>query len=253
MQWDIVAGCATGAAHLKSGTSCQDAFHHDRSSHWVVATVCDGAGSSRHGGIGARLAADNIVKELVLLLDTAPQALHGDCNYWRNGVTASIASTRSLLKNRIGKNSEGLSEYHATIVGVVAGLNYGFFFHIGDGAGLALDIDSWEATVVSPPQNGEYADQTYFYTMDNWEDYLRLTFFDGAPDLITLMSDGAMSFVASKGLGGLDPNFMGPVMRYLDTVDEKTGSNALLNTLESPQTHTITGDDKTLLIATRRP
>lgn len=252
MKWDIVAGSATGAAHEKEGLPCQDAFDHSRAGQWVVATVCDGAGSARHSHIGASLAAETIVQELTLILDMAPQMRERSENFWRKAVIASIGSTRSLLKRKVRGYAEGLNDYHATLVGTVAGPDYGFFFHIGDGAGFALERGSWESGVISKPENGEYADQTFFYTMDSWRDHLRLTFFEGVPDVIALMSDGAMAFAANKAQQGLDPDFITPVMRYLDTVDEKTGSTALSNTLASPQTHIITGDDKTLLMAIKR-
>ena len=66
-------------------------------------------------------------------------------------------------------------------------------------------------------------------------------------DLITLMSDGAMSFVASIGARGLATDFMMPVSKFLWDHDSETGNTALSQTLDNPQTYTITGDDKTLL------
>jgi len=123
---------------------------------------------------------------------------------------------------------------------------------IGHGAGFALEIGCWEAFALSRPENGEFAEQTFFYTMDNWREPLRVTFFGTTPEVIVLMSDGAMAFTAAKNLNGLDPKFIAPVIRYLDGLDEHVGSAALARTLASPQTHAITGDDKTLLLALKR-
>ena len=66
---------------------------------------------------------------------------------------------------------------------------------------------------------------------------------------LALMSDGAAPFVMAKGNGGLFKPFMDPVERFLASVDEVAGSAGLAATLGDPRTHTITTDDKTLLVA----
>jgi hypothetical protein len=251
MNWSIVAGSATGLHHVEAGLPCQDAFAHSRSGRWFIAVVCDGAGSARHSDIGARHAAETIIQELSLISDMAPGGLCDARFFWHKAIIASIGSARMQLKKQMPEQGD-LSDFHATVVGAVAGPDYGLFFHVGDGAGFAVERGRWESVAVSGPENGDFADQTFFYTMDNWRDHLRLTFFDPAAEVITLMSDGAMAFVANKQQSGLDPKFIVPVIRYLDTVDEQTGSKALTHTLDSPQTHAITGDDKTLLIALKR-
>ena len=252
MKWNVAAGSATGISHIREGLPCQDAFAHSCSGQWLVAVVCDGAGSACHSDIGANHAVETIIRELTHILDMAPQTIQGSEEFWRKAVIATVDSTRSQLKNKIPGQLADLSDYHATVIGTTVGPNYGFFFHIGDGAGFAFERGHRETCVVSPPENGEYADLTFFYTQDNWRDHLRLTFFDNSPDIVALMSDGAMSFAAAKGLKGLDPEFINPVMRYLDSVDERTGSAALEATLASHRTHTITSDDKTLLFAMKR-
>lgn len=251
MHWDIVAGSATGAHHAGQRLPCQDALSYGRSGQWVIAVVCDGAGSARYGDFGAGHAAESIVRELSLIPDMAPRGIRDAENFWHKAIITAIGSTRLQLKKKMTEGSDNLSDYHATVVGAVAGPDYGLFFHIGDGAGFAMTRRCWEAVAVSRPENGEYADQTFFYTMDNWRDHLRLTFFNAA-EVITLMSDGAMAFVADKHLNGPDPKFIAPVIRYLDSVDERTGNTALAHTLDSAQTHAITGDDKTLLIIMKR-
>lgn len=252
MNWNIYAASAIGEHHRQQDLPCQDATAHAHYDRWVVAIVCDGAGSARHSDFGAKHAAETIVQELISLIpDMAPQGFSDAQHFWPKAVIATIGNTRIQLMEKIAAGHDDLSAYHATVVGTVVGPDYGLFFHIGDGAGFALARESWQATAVSMPENGEYSDQTYFYTMDSWRDHLRFVFFKNA-EVIALMSDGAMSFVANKLLNGLDPKFMTPVVRYLDSVDERSGSNALAHTLDDPQTYAITGDDKTLLIIIKR-
>jgi hypothetical protein len=252
MNWNIYSASAIGEYHRQQGLPCQDATAYAHCDQWVVAVVCDGAGSARHSDLGANHAAEIIVQELMSMIpDMAPQGIRDARHFWQKAIIATIGNTRMRLMKKIAASQNDLSGYHATIVGTVAGPDYGLFFHIGDGAGFALVRGSCQATAVSRPENGEYSDQTFFYTMDNWRDHLRFTFFNRA-EIITLMSDGAMSFVADKHMTGLDPKFMTPVVRYLDSVDECLGSNALAHTLDSPQTYAITGDDKTLMVIIKR-
>ena len=185
LAWDIAAGSATGTHHTHKGEPCQDAFDHSRSGEWMVAVVCDGAGSARHSDIGARHAAETIVRELILVLDMAPGTLEDARTFWRKAVVASIGTARSQLRASLaGHPSTDLADYHSTVVGAAAGPDYGFFFHIGDGAGFAVQRDCFDSTATTTPENGAYADQTFFYTMDNWREHLRLTFFDNRPEVI---------------------------------------------------------------------
>jgi hypothetical protein len=71
----------------------------------------------------------------------------------------------------------------------------------------------------------------------------------GAVRVLALMSDGAAPFVMAKNNTGLFRPFMDPVERFLASTDEATGSAGIAGTLGDPRTHTITTDDKTLLVA----
>ena len=94
-----------------------------------------------------------------------------------------------------------------TLVGAVAEGERGFFFHIGDGVAVAEARDAGQPPVVSLPENGEYANETYFATGEHWREHLRVTSLPQPPRLLALMSDGAASFVmASARLWLAAPN-----------------------------------------------
>ncbi|WP_158258330.1 protein phosphatase 2C domain-containing protein [Rhodopila globiformis] len=67
---------------------------------------------------------------------------------------------------------------------------------------------------MSPPHNGEAANETFFVTMDDWQDTLRVTHFPPCRRVL-LMSDGVTGFAALKATAGLEPAFMAPVDRCL--------------------------------------
>jgi hypothetical protein len=249
MSWKVVAAAARGAGHALKDEPCQDAYHWLASESWLVAVVCDGAGSAAKSDVGAAIASRTIVNYLMAKTATADDTGVVDANHWQPFVIDAIAQARQNLCTESGV--EDLAPYHATVVGVIANQTNGLFFHIGDGTGTAVYENDWLNCVISKPENGEYADQTFFFTMDNWREHLRLLEFNGHPDMISLMSDGAMSFVMARELKGMDSRFIEPVHRYLSSVETTQGQRALAATLDNPKTYSITSDDKTLLWAKR--
>ena len=252
MTWKVIGASATGSSHQETATPCQDAFHWSCYQDWLVALVCDGAGSARFSDRGAQHAARSITEALIFILSNElSEPERNDINFWQERVQIAIEATRnSLLTTHVTVDSS-LRDFHATIVGVIAGPEIGLFFQIGDGAAAAALTSSWENPTLALPENGEYADETYFYTEDHWKEHLRFTAFSPALNYIVMVTDGAMSFVVARDRRGLDENFIGPVTRYLNTVETETGARALQSTLDDPKTYAITSDDKTLLWARR--
>ncbi|MBW8807960.1 MAG: protein phosphatase 2C domain-containing protein, partial [Lysobacter sp.] len=168
----------------------------------------------------------------------------------------AIQIARAALIEIADAAKVSLSSYAATLVGFAGDGQRGWFFHIGDGIGVAEAVSAGEAmadqpSVVSAPENGEYSNETYFVTGDAWRQHLRVLAVTAPTARLALMSDGAMPFAMDKGNTGLFKPFIEPVARYLASVGEDDGSRALLGTLDDPRTHGITSDDKTLLIALR--
>jgi hypothetical protein len=250
MPWHVCAAAAIGRSHVEGGLPCQDAFAYACEGDVLVAVVCDGAGSQPRSHEGAQgLSTDVVallmarVREGVLAPGATLEAMQADA---RN----AIAAARTALAERAPRDGAELAHYAATLVGVIANRDGGWFFHVGDGVGAALDDAG--ACTVSLPENGEYANETYFVTGDEWEAHLRIDVISGPVASIALMSDGAMPFAMAKDLSSPYRPFFDPVSHYLGSVDAATGSQALLGTLADPRTDTITSDDKTLLIAMRR-
>ena len=77
---------------------------------------------------------------------------------------------------------------------------------------------------VSQPENGEYANQTWFVTSENWEAHLRVIPLNKPVKQVILMSDGVQPFAMNKACDALYEPFITPVIRYLKTVSEDSGS-----------------------------
>lgn len=251
--WKVVSASVAGFSHVADGTPCQDA--HAASvldNGWFVGITSDGAGSASHSEQGSRTLCDSLHTFLATYLaelHNLNRAVPRDEDVLRDVIVEGIDLIRKTLVAQYPDNA--LSDFHATLVGVMIGPDGGVFFHIGDGVACATDTETFSSLAVSLPENGEYANETYFFTQPDWQQHLRLTSFGPQPDLVVLMSDGVSPF--AMGPGGKEPHlpFLKPLSAYFSSHDDAANRDALVNTLQSDRIRPITGDDKTLLWAMR--
>lgn len=239
---NIIATSVTGTYHCAKNQSCQDYFKYACRGSKMVAIVSDGAGSAKYGKIGAKTVCDTLCDILI----AAPFA-----DIRQKIIDALEISRHKLMFHRLNKNKNenGIIDFAATVVGVVYNGTRGLFFHIGDGAGIALLNKPGFCTVVSHPENGIFSCETYFYTMDDWKDSLRFTPFEKAKSLM-LMTDGITGFAFQKDSKSLESGFIEPINRYLSEESCKTKAlRALNNTLSTPRACRLNPDDKTFLWA----
>ncbi len=254
--WRVAGTSVAGAKNVTRGGDCQD-YHkvHVTRGGALIAVLSDGAGSAAHGGEGAALVCETVIGRLdafLALHEAGPCSigtLVGACRTVRQGIVAARAQATADAAAR----GTTLEAYHATLVGaaVLPGRG-GVFFHIGDGAALALG-GGGSRWLLSPPANGEYADTTYFFTEPDWRARLRFSPIDGSYDTIFLMSDGVTEVALAQKEGGPRP-FMGffePIARHLAGISRKKGEKALHATLDGPAVRARNDDDKTLVWASR--
>jgi hypothetical protein len=249
MSWRVFAASAIGSGHIESGLPCQDAFARQVVGDVLCAVVCDGAGSATASEQGSRKLASCVVRELAhRAVDRAdfPPTI---ADSLRDELVAIVSAVRSELQASAESAGLSLTDYAATLVGVVATGNGGWLFHVGDGVGVARPRADAAPEIISAPENGEYANETYFVTGSEWQAHLRLLAIPEPVAMIALMSDGAAPFVMQRGVTGLFRPFMDPVEQYLTSATQEAGDGALAGLLGDPRTHAITSDDKTLLIA----
>ncbi|MDH3476221.1 MAG: protein phosphatase 2C domain-containing protein [Rhodospirillales bacterium] len=252
--WKVIGAAVRGPSHEQDGRPCQDAFAHHAGAERLIAVVADGAGSARFSDRGARLLGETVVSALAGHTETL-EGLNGAVpESWQAAVAAAVERTRATLAAAIAEASPcdppaTLADFHATLVGAVAEPGCGFLFHIGDGSAAAVsDPGDWAGCTLSLPENGEFANETYFFTQDIWRDHLRFTAF-GPSALIVLVSDGAMPFTLAERFAGLEGRFLGPVTAFLEEAAPEAGRAALAATLDRPDARRISSDDKTLLWA----
>jgi len=245
MDWKVVAASVTGISHRARGIPCQDAFYWLNQGGVFIAIVSDGAGTAAESEFGAQHGSKTICEEV--LIQFASNQEHPDREELEFWIRTAIKTARNTLPGVIC--DEDRVRYHATIVGVVITEEIGLFFHIGDGLAMAESGELWQDAIVSKPENGSSELKTYFYTEPHWFKHIRFTEFSPATEAIALMSDGAMAFVVNQKTFKVDPDFILSVDKSLRENDTEKGSSELKAKLNRPETHAITTDDKTLLLA----
>jgi hypothetical protein len=253
MNWRLFAASVIGKAHIDEALPCQDSHAATRLGNILLAAVCDGAGSASRSELGATICTDAIIEELSQAIASLEEE-GSIMSTLKIRMPDMVARVHKRLAEAAANHNIELKELACTLVGVVAQPTGGFFFHIGDGIAIAELKDAAEGgegdeCVISIPENGEYANETWFVTDETWCEHLRFTSFTGPVERLALMTDGAMPFVLDKGQRRFFTPFIEPVGRFLADVEEDEGSEALYATLASERTHVITNDDKTLLIA----
>ena len=238
----VIAAGIQGALHRAKNLPCQDYHCAKADKNKLVAVVSDGAGSAKYGKIGAKIVCDTLCDLLI----------HSNLKNIRQDTVHAIETARQKLimhRRNKKKSAEGLMDFSATIVGAFCFRNKGVFFHIGDGAALAFNQQEPYDFIISEPANGAFSCETFFYTMRDWQDCLRFTFFDNA-DRIMLMTDGVTDFVFADDFYKIRQKFLHPIIDYLNAEKNKSSAvKALSNTLNDSRAQHINADDKTLLWA----
>ena len=247
--WVVTAASVRGPDHAREERPRQDACSWRARGGRLVAAVADGAGSAPLSREGARLCSSAVVDALFA---SGPPPLGDGEDPMRRAIEAAVLDARSLTACRVEAGVGGsMRDYAATVVGVWAEGESGCLFHIGDGAAAAARDEDLADPVVSPPENGEFAEETYFYTDKSWRARLRITPFS-ARNLIVLASDGAGSFTFAPRWRGLETEFIGPLARHLERRPPAAARRTLARVLRAPEAQAISGDDKTLILARLR-
>ena len=255
-QWRYASASVTGSSHHSDDTPCQDASHATVSpdEKWLAVAVCDGAGSALHSKEGADLVAKSFSRKLIEL---SAQFANRTPGAWVNDfVIQQILDVRSELRKLAG--SDQLDDYHSTLVACLLGPDGGFSIHIGDGAlfGGSGNSPSKNKHVyldnnffISKPENGEYANETFFITEGYWIKHLRITPLPQA-DWVIIGSDGGCTLCLDSGHQP-KPEFVAPLVSLLSKNSCSEWDFILRDHLSDSRADLLTDDDKTLVVCIR--
>jgi serine/threonine protein phosphatase PrpC len=217
-QWRVAGVSTIGTSHKQSGAECQDTWTISQAiipaGFEVVTAVCvsDGAGSAEKAFAGAKLTAFAVSN---WLCEHFPSALSLSQNQIGK---ACLAKVRRLVRRAAERAGYSPNEYAATLVAVCVGSNGAWLaLHLGDG-GIVGEFAN-QVLVVSPPEKGEFANESWFVTSEGALEHLRVygspfnqefckptgfvIFSDGVENSLLNRRTGTVAHAASIMLGWL--------------------------------------------------
>ncbi len=251
MSWKFTHASVTGKAHTDRGEDGQDFSRAGTiqiaEREYFIGLAADGAGSTSDGGRGAEIACRTLFENIVATVRDKPLLSEITDEDTRGWVTAA----RDAVRAEADQSGRRLREYACTVLGAVAGEGNALFFQIGDGA--IVTGSGAEFETVFWPEQGEYANTTYFITDDLFLDHLHIRH-AGSPDGIALFTDGLQNLVLSFLEKQAHPGFFRPLFDALrnDPGDRVPGfSDQLEIFLLRADISARSDDDKTLVLAVR--
>ena len=261
VEWRVAHTSVIGTSHEKTGLPCQDAgccriVSDPEGRHVLLAVACDGAGSASRSLDGATLTIEQVPRGSL-----ARQLAHSGLD----GITKEfvedwLSRVRSEIRDRAETDDLSPREFACTILGAVVGQDRAAFFQIGDGAIVVSnraepDDYGW----VFWPQHGEFANQTNFITQDNALEVLEFELVERCVDEIAIFTDGIERLVLDLQERTAHAPFFRTLFGWLAKTEpaavseEIPASEVMGRYLGSKQINDRTDDDKTLILASRRP
>jgi serine/threonine protein phosphatase PrpC len=247
--WTWAAASRVGTSHERTGSKRQDAFRcvlSSRRRSVLIAIACDGAGSSSHGGIGAALTSRHLSQAAKVAVKGSPLEIGDD------QIIDWVDSCRDRIAATAKRHSLTPREFATTVVMIVTNGRESLVLHIGDGAIVGRDKATHRWTVLSWPENGEYASTTYFIT-DEAGAKARISRHTQPIDRLAVFTDGierlALDLAATVPHEPFFGNISEPVANSKAKWLDKDLSGKLGQYLSSDTINARTDDDKTLILA----
>lgn len=238
--WKIAGASIIGSSHIKNGTPCQDFIYSLTRGDVICIALADGAGSCKYSEIGAEISCTAITEHLTIDFD-------------RFFSMAPLEIQRFIIhsiRTRLGRKASVLMtnkvELSSTLLFLAIKGDRYIIGHIGDG--VICGEANGKLVLLSAPENGEFANTTYFVTSRNYEDHFRIS--HGSISNFTsffLMSDGAAAALYNRR-----EHIFSPALKafasWLDTYPHTEVEVAIKSNMETlfPK---HTSDDCSIIIA----
>ncbi|MDY0749107.1 PP2C family serine/threonine-protein phosphatase [Paucibacter sp. R3-3] len=197
--YKVAGACATGRSHIAAQIPCQDAVGFVRKRDMAAVAVADGAGSRAQSQFGA----EAVVRAALRMLTGDFDELYELCARDPEAARAFIhEKLMRALKRQANRLECGLDALASTLLCVAHKGDSYVAVHLGDGVIVRVENDG-VAHILSHPDNGEYANTTYFVTDSTAQSKIRLYHGTEPPRLagFALMSDGCAESLYDKRAG----------------------------------------------------
>jgi hypothetical protein len=255
-EWRLASSSVVGVGHLRRGVGCQDTHLWNllalpSGGPALVAVLADGAGSAVRSEAGAHLAVALVLREIAALF----AAGGGLQDIERGRVSAWLQALRSEVEALATSEGRLPREFSCTLLAAAVGNEAAAFFQVGDGAMVVSRAAGPGFDVVFWPANDEYENVTFFATDAHATDHLECSFLERRIDEVALFSDGLQRLALDYGARTPHEPFFDSMLAPLRATQREHSilSAELAAFLDSPRVNDRTDDDKTLILATRRP
>lgn len=248
----MINGSVVGTSHEKRGEPCQDYCHAivigSDESPILIAACADGAGSSAFAQAGSKIACLAFVRAASFALEKGLVS--------QNIERATILkwydeARRHLSLEACIRNSE-LREFACTLLTAIVTESRCVFSQIGDGAIIVRDSTGYRS--IFWPQSGEYASTTFFLTGGDFERHIECAITTDTINTLAIITDGLQPLALHFATRSVHELFFDPMFEALqNTANPEDLELPLRQFLASQPVCERTDDDKTLLLAARRP
>ena len=249
-KWTCAHTSVAGAHHRSAGREKQDtlALHQnddDRGTTLFVA-IADGAGNAPLGQAGS-LAAATAAQQAVTNSKGRPRE-QAPAITLQEAHQAAVVDVTELAQ----RNNRTLSEYSTTLILALIDNGQLAICQTGDGA-VVVRMDDGQLLLVTPPQKGQYPNETSFITEQPTPAPVIREMGIGRITGVVVFSDGLEPFLLNRQLQP-HPPALEPLFRWADhIVDLNVANQELAERWQSPGIADRSRDDITICIAVRQP
>ena len=197
----VASAKVIGRSHVSTDTPCQDAVATIRNHNAVCVALADGAGSKKHSEIGAKIATKQAAKAVLDNFDEIFLLANEDATLdSSNAANIVLDPILVALRRRSKSKRESLDSFASTLLFVAHKDGRYVAGHLGDGV-IGIKHGA-EIKTLSKPENGEFANSTYFVTDESAKKNFRI--YAGIADSdfgAILMSDGTAETLYEKSTG----------------------------------------------------
>ena len=253
--WRYVYTSVRGTGHLDTNLPCQDAslVHQAINSEdepLLVLVASDGAGSAARSEEGSQLVCEEARKLLEYRFTSADFRPDEDF-----GVEV-VHQLKGLLTTLAEDLGCALRDLACTLTVAVILPEWAWFMQIGDGAIIVQPSAADPFEVVFWPDNGEYANQTYFLT-DVPDKHIHVRLIERPLERVSLITDGLQTLALVMAERRAHPPFFLPMFGTVEAAPDEGElvhqalKATLSQFLDSRPINARTNDDKTLILASR--
>jgi len=222
IEYKVAGAAVAGKSHTSNGIPCQDKTAFCRSEDSLVISLADGAGSCSHSDIGAKIStkvcADYVSNNFDSLFLMEEKEIAREINKIIQENLREVSKEKEI----------DINELSSTLLFVGVKKKSFIAGHIGDG--LIGHRAQFNMDILSYPENGDFANQTYFTTNKNVLEHFRI--YKGVVDngdAFILMSDGTCESLFNKKENALSKG-SSKLISWLS--DESNSENSIVDILE---------------------